>query len=115
LIFHAVLGHADVFLDGKHLGYHYGGYTPFHFIVPDLKAGIQELIVRTDSTLDRLTIPTEQVDWFHYGGIIRSVELQYLPQLYIEQFKIDYKLAGSDAELSISVTLRSLAKKGITT
>jgi len=115
LIFHAVLGHADVFLDGKHLGYHYGGYTPFHFIVPELKAGDHELIVRTDSTLDRLTIPTEQVDWFHYGGIIRSVELQYLPQLYIEQIKIDYELAGNDADLSVKVKLRSLAKKSITT
>jgi beta-glucuronidase len=108
LIFHAVMGHADVYLDGEHLGCHYGGFTPFEFVVPSLAAGQHELVIRTDSTLDRLTIPTEQVDWFHYGGIIRSVELQYLPDLYIGQLKIDYGLQGSEAELSVQVQLRSL-------
>jgi len=115
LIFHAVLGHSDVYLDGRHLGYHYGGYTPFDFVVPSLEAGEHELIVRTDSTLDRLTIPTEHVDWFHYGGIIRSVELQRLPDLYIRQLKIDYKLADADADISIHVKLSSLSQRAITT
>lgn len=107
LIFHAVLGHCDVYLDGRHLGYHYGGFTPFEFIVPSLAAGEHDLVVRTDSTLDRLTIPTEQVDWFHYGGIIRPCELQYLPDLYIEQLRIDYDLQGADADVSVHVQLRS--------
>ncbi|MEK4480908.1 MULTISPECIES: glycoside hydrolase family 2 TIM barrel-domain containing protein [Paenibacillus] len=115
LIFHAVLGHADVYLDGQHLGYHYGGFTPFEFIVPSLGAGEHEIIVRTDSTLDRLTIPTEQVDWFHYGGIIRSVELQYLPDIYIEQLKIDYALHGSDADVTVQVQLHSFHKEQHTT
>ncbi|KQO12712.1 glycoside hydrolase family 2 protein [Paenibacillus sp. Leaf72] len=115
LIFHAVLGHCDVYLNGRHLGYHYGGYTPFDFVVPSLSAGEHELIVRTDSTLDRLTIPTEHVDWFHYGGIIRSVELQLLPDLYIEQLKIDYLLEGAEADLSIQVRLNSLSQQAITT
>ncbi|MBB3114489.1 beta-glucuronidase [Paenibacillus phyllosphaerae] len=110
LIFHAVLGHADVYLDGQHLGYHYGGYTPFEFVVPSLTAGEHELIVRTDSTLDRLTIPTEHVDWFHYGGIIRSVELQRLPDLYIGQLKIDYDLHDREAEVGFYVQIHSLSK-----
>jgi beta-glucuronidase len=114
LIFHAVLGHADVYLDGRHLGYHYGGYTPFEFVIPALAAGEHELIVRTDSTLDRLTIPTEHVDWFHYGGIIRSVELQRLPDLYISQLKIDYTLANRDADIVLLVKVRSLTNKKMT-
>ena len=115
LIFHAVLGHSDVYLDGEHLGYHYGGYTPFEFVIPSLTAGEHELVVRTDSTLDRLTIPTEHVDWFHYGGIIRSVELQRLPDLYIEQLKIDYELNGSDADVLIQARIRSLSQAELTT
>jgi beta-glucuronidase len=115
LVFHAVLGHADVYLDGQHLGYHYGGYTPFEFVIPSLSAGDHELVVRTDSTLDQLTIPTEHVDWFHYGGIIRPVELQRLPDLYIEQFKIDYELNGSDADVCIKVRIHSLSQKKLTT
>ncbi|AIQ45512.1 beta-glucuronidase [Paenibacillus sp. FSL R7-0273] len=115
LIFHAVQGHSDVYLDGQHLGYHYGGFTPFEFLVPSLAAGEHELIIRTDSTLDRFTIPTEQVDWFHYGGIIRSVELQFLPDLYIEQLKIDYELQGAEAEVSVQVQLRSLLTDALAT
>ncbi|WP_462412886.1 glycoside hydrolase family 2 protein [Neobacillus sp. Marseille-QA0830] len=115
LIFHAILGHADVFLDGKHLGYHYGGYTPFEFIISSLSTGEHELVVRTDSTLDPLTIPTEHVDWFHYGGIIRPVELQRLPDLYIEQLKIDYELDRADAEVSIQVRISSLSQTEQTT
>jgi len=115
LVFHAVLGHADVYLDGQHLGYHYGGYTPFEFIIPSLAAGDHELIVRTDSTLDRLTIPTEYVDWQHTGGIIRSVELQRLPDLYVDRFVIDYELRGNEAEVRFHVRLRSLAKNDLRT
>lgn len=115
LIFHAVQGHSDVYLDGRHLGYHYGGFTPFEFVVPSLAAGEHELVIRTDSTLDNLTIPTEQVDWFHYGGITRSVELQYLPDLYIEGLKMDYELQGADAEVTVQVKLRSLQQTGQTT
>ncbi|WP_426454734.1 sugar-binding domain-containing protein [Paenibacillus sp. S-38] len=115
LVFHAVLGHSDVYLDGQHLGYHFGGYTPFEFVIPSLAAGVHELVVRTDSTLDRLTIPTEHVDWFHYGGIIRPVELQRLPDLYIEQLKIDYELHDADADVFIQVRIRSLSQTKLST
>jgi Beta-galactosidase/beta-glucuronidase len=114
LIFHAVLGHADVYLDGQHLGYHYGGYTPFEFIIPSLSKGDHELVVRTDSTLDRLTIPTEHVDWFHYGGIIRSVELQFLPDLYIDKLTIGYELTGADADIRVQVRFCSLSQTDLT-
>lgn len=110
LIFHAVLGHADVYLDGTHLGYHYGGYSPFEFIVSRAAAGTHELIVRTDSTLTRQTIPIDLVDWFHYGGIIRPVELQYLPDVFIDKLRVDYTLndARSHADVNVTVRLRSL-------
>ncbi|WP_078548338.1 glycoside hydrolase family 2 TIM barrel-domain containing protein [Litchfieldia alkalitelluris] len=115
LIFHAVLGHADVYLDGRHLGYHFGGYTPFEFVLHSLPKGDHEVIVRTDSTLDRLTIPTEHVDWFHYGGIIRPVELQCIPDLYIEKMKVDYELNEANAEVCIQVSIKSLSQIEMTT
>lgn len=110
LLFHAVLGHADVYWDGRHLGCHFGGYTPFEFIIPDADAGIHELIVRTDSTLDRTTLPTHAVDWFHYGGIIRPVEVQQLPDISIQGMRITYGMTGDcSAEVQVTLTLRSLA------
>lgn len=110
LLFHAVLGHADVYWDGKHLGYHFGGYTPFEFTIPSAAAGEHELIVRTDSTLERNTIPTHAVDWFHSGGIIRPVELQRLPEVSIGGMRITYTMTGdTSANVRIALTLRSLA------
>lgn len=109
LLFHAVQGHADVYWDGQHLGYHFGGFTPFGFTIPNASAGMHELIVRTDSTLERNTIPTHIVDWFHYGGIIRPVELQYLPDVSIGGMRITYSMTDdSQADVRIKLTLNSL-------
>lgn len=110
LLFHAVLGHADVYWDGEHLGYHFGGYTPFDFTLPNVTAGVHEIIVRTDSTLERNTIPTHVVDWFHYGGIIRPVELQYLSDVSIENMCITYNMTGVEsADIRVAVKLLSMS------
>ncbi|WP_407272287.1 glycoside hydrolase family 2 protein [Radiobacillus sp. PE A8.2] len=111
LIFHGILNHANVYLDGEHLGYHYGGFSPFNFTIPSLSAGNHELIVRTDSKLDEATIPYHYVDWYHYGGIIRPVELQTLPDVFIENFQVDYNQDTNlltTADVNITVQLRSL-------
>ncbi|WP_438444562.1 glycoside hydrolase family 2 protein [Gorillibacterium sp. sgz5001074] len=110
LIFHAVMGHADVYWDGRHLGHHFGGYTPFGFTMPNEEAGEHELVVRTDSTLEKNTLPTHAVDWFHYGGIIRPVELQQLPDVSIGGLRITYEMTGeSTAQVQVSVSLQSLS------
>lgn len=110
IVFHAVLGHADVYWDGRHLGHHFGGYTPFEFVLPDQDEGVHELIVRTDSTLDRTTIPTDAVDWFHYGGIIRPVEVQRLADVHIAGMRVEYELtAAGQADVRVLLKLRSLA------
>lgn len=111
LVFHGVLGHADVYLDGRHLGYHYGGFSPFEIVLPDLSKGRHELVVRTDNTHTRDTIPLDKVDWYHYGGIIRSVEWQELPAVYIQKLKVDYavEFTGPSAVLNLVAELKSLA------
>jgi len=109
VIFHAVLGFADVYWDGVHVAGHFGGYTPFEFIVKHAVPGVHELVVRTDSRLDEQTIPYHVVDWFHYGGIIRSVELQALPDVFIEGVRIDYsQTAEGYVHSTYRVDLRSL-------
>jgi beta-glucuronidase len=109
LLFHAILGHADVYWDGQHLGNHFGGYTPFEYIVPGASEGLHELVIRTDSTLDETTIPTHVVDWFHYGGIIRPVEVQRLPDISIETLRFTYTMTGeSTANVQVALKLRSL-------
>jgi hypothetical protein len=70
LKFDAVYHNATVTLNGKELGSHNGGYTPFEFDVTDVvKLGATNtLTVCADNTYRRGA-------WWHWGGISRSVTL----------------------------------------
>lgn len=114
LLFHAVTGQAEVYLDGKHLGGHYGGFTGFNFVVENLSAGEHTLVVAVDNTHDDLnTIPLAKVDWFHYGGITRSVELMELDEVWICDCRIDYVLdrERKNAQVQFAVELENLSGK----
>ena len=115
LVFHAVNTEADVYLDGHHLGHHYGGFIPFAFTVAGAGPGEHALTVRVDNTHNATdTIPLSRVDWFHYGGIIRSVEAMELSDLWLADCRIDYALAGSGvANLVVRATVGNLAAQPI--
>ena len=76
-------------------------------------------MVVTDNTHnDTNTIPLSRVDWFHYGGLFRSVELMELDAAWIKDYRIDYTLDGLDtpnqaaAALEINVTVQSFSASG---
>lgn len=108
LRFEAASQTATVFLNGKRLGSHVGGYTPFTFdITKDLVDGQNSLIVRVDNRLNKDQIPNHDYDWCNYGGLTRDVMLDIRPKTYIEnsfirldpkdpsQLKVDVQLQGS--------------------
>ena len=70
LHFGAVYHDATVTLNGKELGTHVGGYTPFEFDVTDKLdyAGSNTVTVCADNSYQRGA-------WWHWGGISRSVNL----------------------------------------
>jgi beta-glucuronidase len=72
---------ADVYLNGRKLGMHKGGFTPFNFQIPDsvLKTKNNFLVVKVDNKRYADEVPTLNTDWWNYGGITRSVELVELP------------------------------------
>ncbi len=86
LNFYAVNYVADVWLNGKYLGYHEGGYTPFSF---DATAALRfdtvnVLAVRVDnpawgSRNDIVPYGTLQhkPDWFNFTGIIHDVYCEF--------------------------------------
>ena len=90
LYFGAVNYRADVYLNGKKLGMHRGGFTPFNFEIPSgvLKAKDNFLVVRVDNKRYADEIPTLNTDWWNYGGITREVNLVTVPQKFI----LDYSL-----------------------
>jgi beta-glucuronidase len=96
LYFGAVNYEAHVYLNGKKLGMHKGGFTPFQFDVTDaLAKGRNVVVVKADNTRHQDAIPTLNTDWWNYGGITRDVMLAELPATYIADYKV--QLAKGDA------------------
>ena len=76
LRFYGVQSVADVFLNGRHIGDHYGGYTAFTFEITDnVSYGYDNaLLVAVSNTLRNDVLPTSAENNV-YGGIYRDVEL----------------------------------------
>ena len=88
IVFGSVFYHSKVWLDGRLLGEHEGGYLPFSFTVPALKKGSHRLVVRADNRLGDRTLPKRNVDWFPYGGIERAVYAETVPAAFIDRFHV---------------------------
>lgn len=89
LYFGAVNYEAHVYLNGKKLGMHKGGFTPFQFdVTGKLNKGENVVIVKADNTRHQDDIPTVNTDWWNYGGITRDVFLAEIPATYIQDYKI---------------------------
>jgi beta-glucuronidase len=89
LYFGAVNYEAHVYLNGKKLGVHKGGFTPFQFdVTGKLKDGENFVVVKADNTRKQDEIPTVNTDWWNYGGITRDVLLAELPSDYILDYKV---------------------------
>jgi beta-glucuronidase len=93
LYFGAVNYRADVYLNGKKLGMHIGGFTPFDFEVPAalLKEKGNFLIVKVDNKRGADEVPTLNTDWWNYGGITRDVKLVEVPHTFIQDYMIQLK------------------------
>lgn len=91
-VFGAVLTEATVWLDGELLGEHYGGFTQFEFVVYGVSAGEHILTVRVDNSFDEHSVPQTEVDWYHYGGIIRPVTVETLRGVVPLSTRMEYDL-----------------------
>lgn len=74
-----------VYLNGKPVGRHEGGFTPFSFEVTKLlRAGANQITVGVDSQASATTVPPTVTDWENYGGITRPVRLIATPDTYVD-------------------------------
>ena len=110
--------HAMVYLNGKKLGEHIGGFTPFNFEITDLvKEKDNYLILRVNNNRHREAVPTVNTDWWNYGGLTRRVMLIETPDTYIKDYFLQLKkgslntiagwvqLDGSKKQQSITVEI----------
>lgn len=95
--FGAVNYESNIYLNGKKIGSHKGGFTPFQFeVTNNLKDGNNFIIVMVDNTRKKDEIPTINTDWWNYGGITRDVTLIETPKSFISDYKV--QLAKNDSK-----------------
>jgi beta-glucuronidase len=103
LNFRGVFYDAEVWLDGKRLGAHEGGYSPFEFLVPAVPAGRHILVVRASNRTTATTVPQRNVDWFPYGGIHRPVYAELIAPASIRRLNV----SGTPAGARVQAVVRS--------
>ncbi len=119
--FGAVNYMADVYLNGKLLGKHEGGFTPFQFELTNVvNEGKNTLIVKADSHRRKDGLPGLGYDWFNYGGITREVYLVETNKTFVEDYFIQLKkhslnevlgwvqLNGNTAEQNVRIRIPEL-------
>lgn len=110
--FGAAAHQATVFIDGKEVASHVGGYLPFEADITDLvTAGTEfRLTVAVDNRLTWQTIPPGNVttnelgqdvqfyfhDFYNYAGLHRSVLLHTRPAVAVTDVTITTDIDGSD-------------------
>lgn len=112
IVFQGAMQVADVWMNGKHLTTHYGGYLPFTLdITAHVHFGNAEsntLTVRLNNS-DKPQVPPgkpqDQLDFVYFGGLYRSVQLQVLGDLHIS----DPVLANKPGGGGVFVTFPSIA------
>ena len=94
-----------VFLNKQYIGMHRGGSTPAYFEVTDALQTENRILIQVDSARRPEQVPTENTDWFNYGGIYRDIELIRVPATYIKQFQIALVPDGTFSKIKVRIRL----------
>jgi beta-glucuronidase len=96
---------SDVYLNGKKLGKHIGGFTPFAYEITKLaKEKNNSLVVRVNNNRHAEDVPTVNTDWWNYGGLTRDVLLVETPATFISNFRTRLK-SGTTNTIEASAQL----------
>jgi beta-glucuronidase len=96
---------ADVYLNGKKLGLHIGGFTPFEFeVTGKLNPQGNSVVVKVDNKRDKDAVPTVNTDWWNYGGLTRDVSVIEVPAHFIRDYQIGL-VKGSTTRIRARVRL----------
>ena len=122
LNFGAVFYKARVFVNGKEIGTHEGGYSAFSFDVSDVLREHNLIEVAVDNRPGMYTIPgfgargapDAWYDWWDYGGITRDVWLDVHGAARIANPFIRSRIVGGKATVTTRVTLARRGSQPLT-
>ncbi|MBE0651656.1 MAG: DUF4982 domain-containing protein [Bacteroidales bacterium] len=115
LYFEGAMQNADVYLNGKHIFSHTGGYLPFvvsldKYLVFGKPNLVAVKLVNTDDTLVPPGKPLKDLDFCRYGGIYRDVKFITTSKLHIT-FAIASKTPGGGGVFVNQDTISSEVSK----
>ena len=94
-----------VFLNKQYVGMHRGGSTPMVFEITDLLEEKNRIMLVCDATRRPEQVPTENTDWFNYGGVYRDIRIFRVPKTFIKDFKISLAPGKTMDRIRASVEL----------
>lgn len=98
LRFEAAMNVADVWVNGRHVARHLGGYLPFTVdLTPHLRIGAANQIrVKLDNRDNPITgpKPLKLLDFNTYGGLYRGVRLMVKPPVHLSDEMLADRVAG---------------------
>jgi glycosyl hydrolase family 2 len=101
--FDAVSYNATVWLNGRELGTHSGGFLPFEFDLTGLHSGVNRLIVRVDDVRNGGDFPPGPGGgWWNFGGINGAVYLRSVQRADIENVQVRTALTCSTCAATIT-------------
>jgi beta-galactosidase len=110
--FDGVMASARIFLDGRQVGLHRGGYLPFSVeLTSRMPVGRHVFAVKVDSEWQN--VPPEgdpkgagQIDFLEPGGIYRDVTLRVVPDIFISDvFAMPQGVMSPSPTLRVEVTI----------
>ncbi len=111
-----VLIRSRVWLNGQEVGVHNSGWTPFFIDFSSLikKGEANTLVICSDNRHDYDTLPTRLGDhhvpgWHNYGGLIRDLYLESMPNWYVFKVAVDGKWDKDAGEFRVSVLTHNLS------
>jgi beta-glucuronidase len=120
LRFESVNYRATVWLNGRRLGRHTGGYLPFELEARGARRGTNRLVVRVDSRRTEAAIPPLGVrdggkyvgGWWNYAGILREVYLRRVDTFDFVNVYARPRLdcATCDARLYVRATVKNMER-----
>lgn len=101
---------ADVYLNGKHLAHHDGGYSTWRVDITDMEEK-NILVIAVDNSENDRVYP-QMADFTFYGGLYRDVNIICVPSSH---FELEYfggkgiavtpEIKGNDAEITVDAYL----------
>lgn len=111
---------ADVWVNGKYVGYHEGGFTPFTFDITDrlVPAAGNVIALRVDNppwvgTTKQVTqaLLPRGGDWWNATGVLRDIYLEAVPATSLVRADVRTAPSEEGTKLRLTVVLRNAGSK----